>query len=73
MGHVPVKSLGVRMGGQRYVGNVAVGVCYRPPVRKEQMMPSDNRKKPPVHRPWCSQGNFSHHNICWRDNREGYK
>lgn len=31
------------------------------------------RKKPHVHRPCCSQGNFSHHNNFWRDNREGHK
>lgn len=31
----PVKSLGVQMRGQRYVGDVAVGVCYRPPARKK--------------------------------------
>jgi len=35
MDHEPVKSLMNRIRGQRYVGNVAVGVCYRPHVGKK--------------------------------------
>lgn len=36
------------------------------------MRPSENRKKPHVHRP-CSLGALNHPEICWRDNTVGDK
>ena len=53
-----VESLWVRIKGQAHMGDITVGVYYRPPDRRRQLMrPSTGScKQPHSHRPWFSWG-----------------
>ena len=46
----PADSLWVRIRGQPTVGDIVVGVCYRPPDQ-EEVDEAKNWKEPHAHRP----------------------
>ncbi|GAB0191019.1 hypothetical protein GRJ2_001567200 [Grus japonensis] len=70
MDEEPTKSLWVRIKGSTGAGDIIAGVCYRPPDQGDR---ADEALYRQIGAASCSQAlvlmeDFSHLNICWRDN-----
>ncbi|GAB0191017.1 mitochondrial enolase superfamily member 1 [Grus japonensis] len=66
----PTKSLWVRIKGSTGAGDIIAGVCYRPPDQGDR---ADEALYRQIGAASCSQAlvlmeDFSHPDICWRDN-----
>ncbi|GAB0180661.1 mitochondrial enolase superfamily member 1 [Grus japonensis] len=75
MGEEPTESLWVRIKGSAGAGDIIPGVCYRPPDQGDR---ADEGLYRQIGVASCSQalvlmGDFSHPDICWRDNAAEHK
>ncbi|GAB0190424.1 hypothetical protein GRJ2_001507700 [Grus japonensis] len=75
MDEEPTKSLWVRIKGRAGAGDIIAGVCYRPPDQGDRADKAIHRQ---IGAASCSQalvlmGDFSHPDICWRDNAAEHK
>ncbi|GAB0179410.1 hypothetical protein GRJ2_000406300 [Grus japonensis] len=75
MDEEPTESLWVRIKGRAETGDIIVGVCYRPSNQEDCLDEALYRQ---IGAASCSQalvlmGDFSHPDICWRNNTAGHK
>jgi len=64
-----VESLWVRIKGQPHMGDIIVGVYYRPPDQEEEVDEAFYRqlKVPSQSQTLVFMGDFNHPDICWED------
>ncbi|PKU40382.1 dtw domain-containing protein 2 [Limosa lapponica baueri] len=70
----PTESLWVRIKGSTGAGDVTVGVCYRPPHQSDREDEALYRQigAAPHSHTLVLMGDFSHCDICWKDNTAGH-
>ncbi|KAM6334154.1 LOW QUALITY PROTEIN: cytosolic phospholipase A2 gamma [Alca torda] len=75
MDEEPIESLWVRIKGNAGEGDVTVGVCYRLPDQDDRPNEAFYRQIGATLHSLALDlmGDFSHPNICWRDNTAGHK
>jgi len=71
----PMESLWVKIKGRTGLGDITVGVCYRPPDQDEQADEALYRQTGEASRSkeLVLMGDFNHPDICWRDNTAGHR